>query len=133
MNEATNLAHARRYLQALEAFPAADELRAFFTEDVLQREYPNRLTTAGASRDISALLAGNERGRAVIRSQRYEVRSAVASGDTVALEVDWSAVLRVPVGSLAAGDTMRASLGIFLGYRDGRICSQRNYDCFEPF
>lgn len=133
MNEPTNIAHARRYLQALEAAASPDELRAFFTDDVLQREYPNRLTTAGASRDMAALLASNERGRAVVSTQRYDVRSATASGDTVALEVDWSATLRVPVGTLAAGDTMRASLGIFLGYRDGKICSQRNYDCFEPF
>lgn len=61
------------------------------------------------------------------------MRNAVASGNAVALEVDWSATLRVPVGSLAAGDTMRASFGVFLEYRDGKICAQRNYDCFEPF
>lgn len=30
-------------------------------------------------------------------------------------------------------DVMRASLAMFITLRDGRIASQRNYDCFEPF
>lgn len=87
----------------------------------------------GATRDLAALLVAGERGRSVVADQRYEVRSAIASGDTVAMEIDWSATLRVSVGTLAAGDTMRASFGVFLTFRDGKICSQRNYDCFEPF
>jgi ketosteroid isomerase-like protein len=28
---------------------------------------------------------------------------------------------------------MRARFAVFFGFRDGKICSQRNYDCFEPF
>jgi hypothetical protein len=40
---------------------------------------------------------------------------------------------QVPIGKLVPGDTMRAEFGVFLSFRDDRICSQRNYDCFEPF
>ena len=87
MHEAANLDHARRYLKALETHPDPDELRSFFTEDVIQREFPNRLTTAGATRDLAALLAGSARGREVVVDQRYDVRNAVASGNTVALEI----------------------------------------------
>ena len=47
--------------------------------------------------------------------------------------MDWSATLKVPVGSLPAGGTLRASFGVFLTFREGRILSQHNYDCFEPF
>jgi ketosteroid isomerase-like protein len=39
----------------------------------------------------------------------------------------------MPLGSLAAGDTMRARFGVFLTFRDGRILRQHNYDCFDPF
>ena len=74
-----------------------------------------------------------ERGRRVLRAQRYEVRTAVASGQEVALEVLWVGVLAVAVGSLAIGDEMRANFGVFLTFRDGLIVRQRNYDCFEPF
>lgn len=133
MNEAENLALVRRYLKAIEDQVSADELREFFTEDVVQSELPNRLVPQGAVRDRAALLAGAERGRTVVRDQRYEVLGAVAQGDAIALEVAWSAILEIPIGTLAPGDTMRATIGMFLTIRDGRICSQRNYDCYEPF
>jgi ketosteroid isomerase-like protein len=133
MRETPNLELARRYLRAIETEVAPEALREFFTEDVVQREYPNRLVNDGATRDLAALVEGNRRGRSVLGNQRYELRSALVDGDLVALEVSWSAVLKVPIGKLAAGDTMRAEFGVFLTFRDGRICSQRNYDCFEPF
>ncbi|HEY0095718.1 MAG TPA: nuclear transport factor 2 family protein [Archangium sp.] len=129
----TNLDTARRYLRAIEQGATGEALAAFFHPEVTQREYPNRLVPTGAARDLRAILAGAERGQTVVASQRYEVRHTVAEGDHVALEVDWSATLQVPVGNLPAGGTMRASLGVFLTFRDGRILSQHNYDCFEPF
>jgi ketosteroid isomerase-like protein len=36
-------------------------------------------------------------------------------------------------GALQPGDTMRAHFAVFLEIRGGRIVSQRNYDCFDPF
>ncbi|WP_257461241.1 nuclear transport factor 2 family protein [Archangium lipolyticum] len=129
----TNLETARRYLRALEQGATGEALAAFFHPEVSQREYPNRLTPSGKTRDLRALLESAEKGQTSVSSQRYEVRHAVAEGDTVALEVDWSATLKVPAGSLPAGGTMRASLAMFMTIRDGRITSLRNYDCFEPF
>jgi ketosteroid isomerase-like protein len=76
---------------------------------------------------------GAERGRQVMSAQRFEVLSSMASGDRVALEVQWTGTLAIPLGSLAAGDEMRAWFGVFLDFRDGRIAAQRNYDCFDPF
>ena len=87
----------------------------------------------GARRDLAQLREAGERGEKVVESQRYEIRTAIASGDTVALEVEWTATLKVPVGTLPAGGQMRAHFGVFLEFRDGRIAAQRNYDCFEPF
>ena len=65
--------------------------------------------------------------------QRYDVRSAVASGGTVALEMEWTGTLATSFGTLAAGDQMRAHVAMFLQFRDGRICATRNYDCYEPW
>ena len=39
----------------------------------------------------------------------------------------------VPVGSLPAGGHMRARFAVFIELRDGKIASQRNYDCFDPY
>jgi ketosteroid isomerase-like protein len=129
----TNLDTARRYFRAIEQGATGEALAAFFHPEVTQIEYPNRLIPAGATRDLRALLEGAERGQKVVASQRYEVRQTLEQGDRLALEVDWSATLKVPVGSLPAGGTMRAAFGVFLTFREGLILSQHNYDCFEPF
>jgi ketosteroid isomerase-like protein len=129
----TNLDTARRYLRAIEQGATGEALAAFFHPEVTQREYPNRLVPTGATRDLKAVLDGAERGQKVVASQRYEVRHTVVQGDFVALEVDWSATLKVPLGALPAGGTMRAAFAVFLTFRDGLILSQHNYDCFEPF
>jgi len=131
----TNLELARRYLAAIEQSTGPDAAGAdsFFAADVEQIEYPNRFTPNGATRNLAGLQAAAERGRRVLRSQRYEVRSAYAVGDTVILEVLWVGVLAVSVGTLTAGHEMRAHFAVFLEFREGKIVRQRNYDCFEPF
>lgn len=127
------LAQARAYLAALEAGATGAALAAFFTPDVLQEEFPNRLVPGGARRDLAQLLEGAARGQQVIHSQRYQILHALVDGARVVLEVQWSGVLRMPLGSLASGDTMRARFAVFLTFRDGKIAEQRNYDCFEPW
>jgi len=134
--ERTNLELARQYLAAIEASSSpnssADPLR-FFAPDVIQVEYPNQFVRQGATRDLDAIVQASERGRKVVSAQRYEVHSALAYADRVALEVLWVGTLAVPVGTLAQGAEMRAHFGVFLTFRDGRILRQHNYDCFEPF
>jgi ketosteroid isomerase-like protein len=131
--ESENIQTVRRYLEAIEKGVGFEEMSEFFTPDVVQIEYPNRFVVEGARRDLQQLREAGERGRKVIESQRYEVRNAMASGDTVALEVDWRATLKVPVGTIPAGGEMRAHFAVFFELRDGKIAVQRNYDCFEPF
>lgn len=131
--EESHVQTARQYLQALESRASFSEIARFFTDDCVQEEFPNRFTPQGARRTLKDLQAAAERGSNAVKSERYEVLSVVAQGDTVALEVAWSAELLVAVGSLQPGDTLRARFAVFLTFRDGRIASQRNYDCFDPF
>ncbi|MFP2908876.1 nuclear transport factor 2 family protein [Pyxidicoccus sp. 3LFB2] len=129
----TNLDTALRYLQALESGAAGEALAPFFHPEMVQREYPNALTRNGQTRELAKLLADSERAKTLLTSQRYTVRGSLAQGDTVALEVDWTGTLAVPLRALPAGAQLRAACGMFLTFKDGRIVSQRNYDCFEPF
>jgi len=122
-----------RYLKAIEDGATNEALAAFYDPSVEHVEYPNRFSPQGARSDLAAMLQAAERGRKAMTSQTYEIRSAVADGDHVALEVLWTGVLAVPVGSIPAGGKMRAHFAMFLDFRDGKIVSQRNYDCFEPF
>jgi ketosteroid isomerase-like protein len=126
-----NIDRARAYLRAIEARDGSE--LTYYASDAIQRELPNRLLPAGATRDLAALRQASERGRGVVTSQQFEILNAIEQGPEVALELIWTATLAVPVGSLAAGATMRAHFGLFMTFRDGLIISQRNYDCFEPF
>ncbi|WP_164012472.1 nuclear transport factor 2 family protein [Pyxidicoccus trucidator] len=129
----TNLDTALRYLQALERGATDEELAPLFHPEAVQREHPNALHRNGQTRDLKTMLLDVERGKTLLASQRYTVRSSLAQGDSVALEVDWSGTLAVPLRALPAGAELRAACGMFLTFKDGRIVSQRNYDCFEPF
>lgn len=128
-----NLERARRYLAAIEGGASGEGPLAFLAPDVRQIEFPNQFVPKGAERDLAAIAEAAIRGRRVIRSQRYEVRNALANGSEVALEVSWVGILAVAVGTLGIGDEMRAHFGVFLTFQDGLITRQRNYDCFEPF
>ncbi|HEX6747018.1 MAG TPA: nuclear transport factor 2 family protein [Longimicrobium sp.] len=131
--ERENLAAARRFVDAVARGASPEEVAAFFTDDVVATEYPNPVVPRGATRGLAELREASERGRRVMSAQRFDVRNAVASGDWVALEADWAGTLAVPFGSLAVGDEMRAHFAMFMRFRDGRICEQRNYDCYEPW
>jgi len=123
----------RRYLDAIEDGATGERLAAFFTPDVEQVEFPNRLVPTGSRRDLAAVLDGAARGQAVLRSQRYELHRVIAAGDEAAAEATWTGVLAVPVGATPAGGEMRARFAMVFEFRDGRIARQHNYDCFDPF
>src|SRR5262249_44427388 len=124
---------AKSYLSAIEGGAVGDELAAFFSPDVVQEEFPNRLVPHGAGRDPAALLEGAVRGKQILQKQRYEVLNAVESGQTVALEVQWTGTLAIPLGSLFPGGEMRARFAVFIEFRGDKIVRQRNYDCFDPW
>jgi ketosteroid isomerase-like protein len=128
-----NLEVARRYLAAIEAGAVGDDLAAFFSPDVEQIEFPNRLVPTGGRRGLREMLEGALRGQKVLREQRYQVEHVFADGNAVVLEVLWVGTLAIDRGSIPAGHEMRAHFAVVLELRDGRITVQRNYDCFEPF
>ena len=120
----------RAYLKAIEQ--RRDTL-GFFTEDVVQEEFPNALVPAGARRTLDDLKAAAERGRGVMQSETYEIISLCETGERVAAEVLWRGVLAVPLRSLKPGDAMKARFAVFFEFEGDKIRRQRNYDCFEPF
>lgn len=131
--EDAQLAFVREYLAALQAGVTGEALGRFFTADARQVELPNRLNPDGGESDLATLKLRSEQGKAVLREQRYEVRSAISSGHHAAVEADWTGILAIPLGTLKPGDAMRASFAMFFEFADGRIRVQRNYDCFQPF
>jgi ketosteroid isomerase-like protein len=131
--ENENLALVRRYLAAVASGVTGDTLAAFYAPDVVQEEFPNRLMTNGARRELAAILDAALRGQSVMTSQSFDVLNAIAQGDQVVLEVQWVGTLAIPFGTLPAGGQMRARFAQFFQLRAGKIVAQRNYDCFEPW
>jgi ketosteroid isomerase-like protein len=124
---------ARRYLETLAALGPVDGVLAFFAPDAVIEILPNKVTPNGHTGGIADARVGYEKGRLLFRSQNFVVRNMILSGDQVAGEVEWSGVLAAPFRHLAAGEEMRAYFALFLKFREGKIISQRNYDCYPPF
>jgi len=131
--EDTNLTTVRTYLRDLQNGATGDALAKFFTADAVQIELPNKLNPHGGRSDLTTILDRAAVGQRLLQRQSYEILSEVAHGQRVAIEAKWSAVLAVPLDSLPIGSTLTAHFAIFFELRDGLICSQRNYDCFEPW
>ena len=133
MSTSPNAALIRSHLAALEAGAVGEDPARFFTPDVKQIELPNKLNPAGSTSDLGTLLRRAEQGRHLLQRQTFEICSMVEQDDRVAVEARWAAELAVPLASLAVGQAMSAHFAMFFVLRDGRICVQRNYDCFEPW
>jgi ketosteroid isomerase-like protein len=129
---AENLATARHYLKSLESGATGDSLAQFFHPDVIVEIFPSKFFPNGSRHNLSDLRDAAERGKKAMSAQTYEIRNALATGDQVALEIDWTGTLAVPFQSIPAGGQMRAHFAAFLQFKHGKITSQRNYDCYEP-
>jgi ketosteroid isomerase-like protein len=125
-----NVKLVKRLLEALEDGASSEVLEAFYRPDIVQVEFPNRATPRGTSRNFEQVKQAAERGRGVVRTQRYDVLRVFEFGATVIVEARWSAELHNPPPGAPAG--MAASLAMFFEFTDGKIAAQRNYDCFDP-
>jgi ketosteroid isomerase-like protein len=123
----------RGYFDAIEQEADEAELQRFLATDVRQHEFPNRLVDKGAERSLAELLAGSRKGRQVVGNQRYDIHNALVDDDRVAVELTWTAELKVPLASTPAGGTLTAHCGMFFRIAEGRIVEQHNYDCFAAF
>ncbi len=134
--ETRNLELVRRFIAVVEAGTRGEVAADAFTElmhpEIEQHELPNKFAPAGARRELASLRKNADAGRRLMKEQRYEILSAIAQGDVVALEGRWTGVLAIPLGELPAGHVLRAHLAMFFELEDGKIWRQRNYDCFEP-
>ncbi len=129
----SNAERARQYLAAAASMESAELVSKFYAPNVVIEEFPNRIAPNGRVRHAADLRAAYDQGRQVLKSQSYSIQNIVEAGDQVAIELIWRGALSVSVLNLSAGTEMKAFVGMFLTFRDGKIVSQRNYDCYPPF
>ncbi len=129
----SNVSRVHQYLQTIAAMGGPKTIADFFATDAIFHEFPNRIQPQGRVRRFADLGAAYEQGRKILQSQSYDVQRIVENGDEVAVELEWHGVLAVPVMNLPAGSEMKGFVAMFFTFRDGKIVSQRNYDCYPPF
>jgi ketosteroid isomerase-like protein len=123
----------RAYLAALSRWAPSEELADFFHDDAKYVEYPNRLAPNGNRRDKAALLAAFAKGKALLRTQAFALTSAIEKDGRVAAEVAWKGTLAIAFGELTVGDELMTHSAMIFEIRDGKIASQTNYDCVDPW
>src|SRR5215469_1303237 len=129
---AENLDIVRRYLKTIEDGPFAT-IVDLFTPDMMIEQLPNRIYLQGVKNSVAQMAEGFEKGRKLLSTQTYEIKNALANGNYVAVEVLWTGTLAVSFGTLSPGSQMRAHSAMFFEFRNGKIATQRNYDCFDPW
>jgi ketosteroid isomerase-like protein len=129
----SNVSRVYEYLQAVASMGPYETVADFYTADVTIQEFPNRIAPHGRVGRLSDARAAYERGREILKSQTYRVQRILEAGDELAVELEWTGILAVPVMSLPTGSEMKAFVAMFLTFRDGKIAAQRNYDCYPPF
>ena len=131
--EKQNLELARRYIE-LVADPSSrlEDLKPLFDEQIVWREMPNKFAPMGRTSDFATATASFQKGRAFLPRQTYTIRYAIASGDTVAMEISWTGEVAQEIGPFAAGTQLKAELATFIRFLDGKIVSQTDYLCYHP-
>lgn len=129
---AENLAAARRYIKAIESGARGDEIAPFFAPEAVVEIFPSRFFPNGSREGLAGVRAAADRGNQAMTLQTYEIKNELSSGETVALEIVWTATLALPFQSKPAGAQLRAHFAAFLQFKGGKIVAQRNYDCYDP-
>jgi ketosteroid isomerase-like protein len=132
-NHQTNLDIAQQYIAFFNEMPLqAEKFKTFVDPGIIWQEMPNLFSPTGRTGGLSTMLDGMERGNKLLKEQQYTIRQAVASQDSVALEIKWEAVMAQQLAKFPPGTQLSANVAIFLGFRGGKIISQHDYVCYGP-
>jgi len=110
------------YLRAIESHNL-DRVAEFLHPEVQVTEHPNKINPVGKTYDAAAVRAAGERGKALLASERYDVRAITVEGERCVVQSLWT-------GTLKDGRAMQAHICSAIELRDGRVYRQEQYDCF---
>jgi hypothetical protein len=133
MEQTDILQIAVNFIRALENRTNSNDFISYYHPYVKQVEFPNTLTNSTVTRNLQDLKDASEKGKKILQKEQYQVVNSYLQGNTVILEVIWTATLAVPVAGNKAGAQLKAYFAQFIEFEGSKIIRQRNYDCFEPF
>jgi len=129
----THIDLARRYV-SLVANPAStfDQIRAMYADELEWREMPNLFAPTGRTNTLSGVADAWRKGREAVIDQVYDIRSAIADGDIVVLELSWQGTMAKSLGPFDRGTRLRAELVTIMRFSHGKIIGQTDYPCYHP-
>jgi ketosteroid isomerase-like protein len=123
----------RRYFATVSDLTSTeDDLRVLLSPDLRVTEHPNAITPGGATRDLSATLAGFRAGKALLREQDFTIHEVLSVGTRAAVGATWRGVVGVDAGPYRAGQELVAHVAALLSVRDGQVVQHETFDCYEP-
>lgn len=123
---------AHAFLRALEEFDTSG-LSGLVHPRAQRIEFPNRLKPEGGRQELTEMLAGAERAKALLTAQSYDVNRTAIADALVIMELTWRGTLAAAFGGLSAGDLITAHCVAAFDFAGDQIVAVRNYDCFEAF
>ena len=99
----------------------------FTTSEFEWMEAPTQFSPAGRAGGHEVEFAAISEAERTLRDENLEILSSVASGDAVALECLWRAVLLVDMPDLPKGSKLALRVGAFYRVKDGKIMSAHEY------
>src|SRR5579871_2834039 len=99
MESITNLERVARYLRSIESGDFA-YIAELFSPDAVMEQFPNRIYPKGIKSGVREMAEAFEKGRKLLSNQSYEIKSWVAEGDRLSIEVMWTGTLAVAFANL---------------------------------
>jgi ketosteroid isomerase-like protein len=110
------------YLRAVESHDL-DAVALFHHDDIEVVEHPNKLNPTGKRYDKAALRAAGERGKVLLASEHYAIRSMIVEGERAAVMTVWTGIVN-------DGRQLSAQICSIIELRDGKVWRQEQFDCF---
>lgn len=123
----------RNLHRAIEAGEYGQALAVHFTEDAITVEHPNLVAPHGGRYDVPTMLAGSERGAALLSGQKYCIHSIDEVNSMVVARLTWTGTVRAAAGPFQSRQQLTAHIAQFATVKDGRIAHLETFDCYEPW
>lgn len=131
---ANQLSCVEQYFRLLSAFEtSAQAFASVLHPDVRHTEYPNAIVSQIQETDLTQMLQGAARGKALLANQSFTLERYHPHGDSLIVEGLWHGTVAVSRGKFSPGQVLTAWMCIVFEFKQGLIWRQRNYDCYEPF
>src|SRR5262245_51774132 len=105
----TNLDLARRYVSLVANQTSTfEQIREIYADELEWREMPNLFAPNGRTTTLAGVAEAWRKGREAVIDQVYDIRNAIADGDTVVLEISWQGRMNNTLRPLHRGTRLRA-------------------------